>query len=101
MTTNDKLDLYERFNEGYGLDRSVHLLIQAVRILLGLGYYYDVGMLILTLEKLIRDDMELARIRVAPVDDLAWEAYDKIDPELYTYILDGDKKLTKSEYYAN
>jgi hypothetical protein len=96
MTTAEKLDLYSRFDEGTELGDGVRGLIPATQVLNGIGCDHEVALVVLVIEKLIRDYMEMARAR-----QFDWDEYSSIDAELYAYMLGGARKLTEEEYNAD
>lgn len=93
MKTSEKIEFYSKFNEETELTDAVSLLLRACRVLNGISADHELQLVLLTVEKLIRDEMEYARTR-----QIEWEQYDEINPELYSYFLGGATKLTEEEY---
>ena len=93
-TTYDKIKFYRRFEiEGTELADAVHCLLSAANILDGISCDHELALTLLAAENVIRDYMEYARDR-----GVDWDEYESIDPELYTYMLGGARKLTQEEY---
>ena len=93
MNISKKIQLYERFNEGTELEDAVKKLLQAASILNGISADHELSLVMLVVEKLIRDYMAEARNR-----NVEWEEYEEIDPELYSFMLGGAQKLTRAQY---
>jgi hypothetical protein len=93
MTTSEKIALYKKFDEGCELGDAVRLLLNAASILNGISCDHELALVMLTVEKIMRDYMEKARDRW-----FDWEEYQDIDPQLYSYLLGGARKLTQEEY---
>ncbi len=93
MAEVDKYELYEKFNEGSELGDAVSALLNAGHTLSGIGCDHELALVTLTVEKLMRDYMEMARNR-----EFDWEEYEDINENLYAYLLGGARKLTKEEY---
>lgn len=95
MTNSDRIELLEKFSEGTELEDAVQLLLDAASILTGISCDNDSFLVLSIVESLIRNYYEYARD-----GNLSWEDYNEINPELYTYILGGARKLTQEGYVA-
>lgn len=96
MTTAEKLTLYRKFDEGTEISDAIHLLIRAALVLNGISADHELGLVMLTIEKMIRDYMEMGRAR-----NLDWEDYKEIDPELYSFVLGGANKLSIEQFQGD
>jgi hypothetical protein len=101
-TLKEQIELYRRFKEGTELEEIVFHLVEASSIIYGFGAGN------IDAEKEVSDLLSLARSYIDScladlhkgfwVDQMTWEEYNEIDPELYSYVLGGLKKYTQEEY---
>ena len=93
MTTSEKLNLYSKFTEGCELEDAVHNLICGASVLNGINCDHETQLVVLVIHKLIYDSIDWYM-----TSEQDWDSYSEINPELYSFMRNGARKLTEEEY---
>ncbi len=92
MDADEKIQLYQEFDEGTEIGDIVESLLTAARGLRGLGLTHELSLTLIIVEKMLKDYFIFMRDSWP-----RWEDYDKINDKLYQAIMD-EKKLTLEEW---